>query len=647
MLFEPRTARAKVTLRRRPYQRRGASDTAWPSFLLSSAIAATTSSSFSPRSGLWKIALISSYQLSWRQILSILPSPFNRSSRSRRRKPAAGTPRIEDQAAVVLAVLEAGDLRVGPAEPTTCEGALHAEPFGERDVVGRLDEEGPGEVAPGHVGQRGRGDQTEEVDDAPFGGIAQDADLETSDRAAGRRALAQPAAGLLGRLEPRGPFVAADPAPAGDQDQQAQGEGQEGGEPGGQAGREAWRGPHEAQDGREAVEPGDHARHGVPGEERHAQERIDRDERQSEEREQARRSPRASEERRLSQGRDGEQSGPEASEVARQERRHARPEAPSRRAHDLARGGRALGRERLRPDGAEPPAGEERPRGPRHPSAEEEAPGRAARLSPEERREDQDAESGVRPEPDGEPGEEARSERVAIRGPGRRDESQEGGRRRGSLIDPEERRGDEEGAGEERLRKEAPRAGFGGEEERDAEEGEPGDDRPELGDRHAGRRAEEPEQQRVRRLGDAEDPLARIEHQAATGGEALGVAIGDVEVVRREAGEARTDRGRQSEPGGAGEPEEPAGTPTGWVGFAVGKRRHRAQLSPRAGRPPTLPFLRERAPPGRAAEQIGEIDTDVRRPRGRDAVAAGQSLPGGPRLNQLERARDRQARTVV
>src|SRR6185295_6860494 len=188
MLFEPRTARAKVTLRRRPYQRRGASDTAWPSFLLSSAIAATTSSSFSPRSGLWKIALISSYQLSWRQILSILPSPFNRSSRSRRRKPAAGTPRIEDQAAVVLAVLEAGDLRVGPAEPTTCEGALHAEPFGERDVVGRLDEEGPGEVAPGHVGQRGRGDQTEEVDDAPIGGIAQDADLETSDRAAGRPA---------------------------------------------------------------------------------------------------------------------------------------------------------------------------------------------------------------------------------------------------------------------------------------------------------------------------------------------------------------------------------------------------------------------------------------------------------------------------
>src|SRR6185295_3211885 len=279
MLFEPRTARAKVTLRRRPYQRRGASDTAWPSFLLSSAIAATTSSSFSPRSGLWKIALISSYQLSWRQILSILPSPFNRSSRSRRRKPAAGTPRVEDQAAVVLAVLEAGDLRVGPAEPTTCEGALHAEPFGERDVVGRLDEEGPGEVAPGHVGQRGRGDQTEEVDDAPIGGIAQDADLETSDRAAGRRALAQPAAGLLGRLEPRRPFVAADPAPAGDQDQQAQGEGQEGGEPGGQA------------------------RHGVPGEERHAQERIDRDERQSEEREQARRSPPASEERRLSQGR--------------------------------------------------------------------------------------------------------------------------------------------------------------------------------------------------------------------------------------------------------------------------------------------------------------------------------------------------------
>src|SRR6185295_2059959 len=56
----------------------------------------------------------------------------------------------------------------------------------------------------------------------------------------------------------------------------------------------------------------------------------------------------------------------------------------------------------------------------------------------------------------------------------------------------------------------------------------------------AGRRAKEPEQQRVRRLGDAEDPLARIEHQAATGGEALGVAIGDVEVVRREAGEART-----------------------------------------------------------------------------------------------------------
>src|SRR5947209_14652419 len=78
MLLEPRTARAKVTRRRSPYQRRGVAKKAYPRVRRSSSILARTSFSFSSSAGAWNSMGISRYYLSPGQIVSDLTSDFHR-----------------------------------------------------------------------------------------------------------------------------------------------------------------------------------------------------------------------------------------------------------------------------------------------------------------------------------------------------------------------------------------------------------------------------------------------------------------------------------------------------------------------------------------------------------------------------------------
>ncbi len=298
---------------------------------------------------------------------------------------------------------------------------------------------------------------------------------------------------------------------------------------------------------REAVEERRRERHQVPGEERHAEQRVGERRGAGVEHEE---SPGAA-----APAPDGDEAGsaerqeppPPSSEVARRQARGALPEEARRLQAAAGRGEGvgALGRRGLRQRRPEPGPGGEQAGGDDGARGDGVAAREAPLLPPDEETEERGAGKGVGAAPGGGAGEQAGQRRPAVGGERGAGEERQHQRGRRAVVGPDVGRSEEQGAAECGRRA---RPCVEEEQHRERHQRSGVDHAAEPRQIGARRRVDRRQQQAEPRLGEAEDTLARIEYQPFAARHVPRVAVGDVEVVLRAAVEVEDEERGEDAP---------------------------------------------------------------------------------------------------